>query len=395
MTRLAVVLTAVAVLAAAAPASPSRASRWSATPSIGPQSPTILVRVADGASRSGVHRRAGYTPVGRIGALNIDVVEVPGGDVTDALRAYRQQQHVVYAERNRTMALASRPDDHMFDGQYALRRIRAPKGWSRYGKAWRARGGARLAVIDSGIDRMHPEFAGKVTHCRNWLTGFAVGAPGCQDSQFHGTHVAGIAAATANNGTGIAGVAYDAEIMALQAFNSSGLAVMADIVAAIVYAAHNGADVANYSFSGPTDSRALRDAVAYAARRDVVQVGAAGNTGELGVEYPARLKRVIAVGATDLTDARAEFSTFGKPVEVAAPGEDILSVFPLGFYVEFSGTSMAAPHVAGLAALLRAEGYSPAQTRKRIRRGADDLGPPGRDRDFGFGLINVNRSLRP
>jgi subtilisin family serine protease len=124
-------------------------------------------------------------------------------------------------------------------------------------------------------------------------------------------------------------------------------------------------------------------------------VAAAGNTGKRGVDFPARLRRVIAVSATDERDRLADFSSYGKTVEVAAPGDGIFSTLPgTLLYGSLSGTSMAAPHVAGLAGLLRARGYSPAQTRRRIRAGADDLGPSGRDARFGYGRINANRSLR-
>lgn len=357
---------------------------------------TLLVKVAPGRDPAGVHRRAGFAAVNRLRPLGVDVVRVPRGALTTALRRYQSMPGVQYAEPNFVLTLGGMPDDPYARDQYALRRIRAPRAWRRYGNRWRPRGGGRIAIIDSGIDRLHPEFLGKITHCRSWLTGIGVAAASCQDAQAHGTHVAGIAAATANNGIGIAGVAFDADIMALQAFNTTGSALNADVLAAMVYAARNGAQVANYSFGGPTDSRALRDAVAFVASRGVVQVAAAGNTGKRGVDFPARLRRVIAVSATDERDRFAEFSAFGKTVEVAAPGEVILSTMPGGglVYGSFSGTSMAVPHVSGVAALLRAKGYSPAQTRRRIRAGADDLGPAGRDARFGYGRLNANRSLR-
>jgi thermitase len=356
---------------------------------------TILVKVADGHRPAAVHRRAGYDVANRIRPLGIDVVAVPQGGVLTALQRYGAMPAVAYAEPNVVVRLSATPNDSMLPDQYALSKIRARRGWDRYGRAWRASGGARIAIIDSGIDQTHPEFSGKVTHCRSWLTGLGVGTPGCQDLQVHGTHVAGIAAAKANNGAGIAGVAFDAEIMALQAFNSTGSALSADLVAAMVYAVRNGADVANYSFGGRTDSQAQRDAVRLAARRGIVQVAAAGNTGTAGVDFPARLGRVIAVAATDDNDARAGFSSFGRTVELAAPGDLVLSTVPGSvLYMRMSGTSMAAPHVAGLAALLRAKGYTPAQTRRRLRTSARDLGPEGRDREFGYGLVNAARSLR-
>ncbi|HVM21147.1 MAG TPA: S8 family serine peptidase [Egibacteraceae bacterium] len=357
----------------------------------GPATATVLVRT-DSAE---VHRRLGYRVANRLEALGVDVVVVPRGQVTEALRRYAALPEVDYAEANRIVRLANRPNDSQFGHQYALPRIRAPRGWAVYGNRWRAGGGAPIAVIDSGIDTFHPEFDGKISHCRSWLTGLGIGLSGCQDTQFHGTHVSGIAAARTNNGTGIAGVAFDSPIMALQAFNSAGTAWTADVAAAIVYAADNGARVANYSFSAETPNQTERRAVAYAHSRRVTQVAAAGNTGRAGVQYPARYGKVIAVSATNRRDTLASFSTRGGAIEVAAPGEAILSTLPgTLLYGEFDGTSMAAPHVAGLAALLRSSGYSMAQTRRRIRAGAVDLGPAGRDGLYGFGRIDVLRSLR-
>ena len=356
---------------------------------------TLLVKVIPGVDARRLHRRAGFAVLNRIRPLGIDVVAVAEGEVPTALRRYLAMPQVEYAEPNYVLRLADAPDDDALSDQYALRRIRAGRAWQRYGHRWRSRGGARIAIIDSGIDRLHPEFAGKITHCRSWMTGVGVAAGSCQDMQVHGTHVAGIAAATANNGQGIAGVAFDAEIMALQAFNTAGTALNADVLAAMVYAARNGADVANYSFGGPADSQAQRDAVAFVASRKVVQVAAAGNTGKRGVDYPARLRKVIAVSGTDARDRLGDFSSFGRAVELAAPGDAILSTLPgTVVYGELSGTSMAAPHVSGVAALLRAEGYSPRQTRRRLRTGADDLGPAGRDGTYGYGRLNAARSLR-
>lgn len=355
---------------------------------------TLLVRVR-ASDRDAVHDATGLTVANRIGGIGVDVVTVPSEQLEDALATYRAMPEVIYAERNRVVHRSATPNDPMVGDQYALKRIRAFGGWSKYGHLWRKTGGAHIAVVDSGIDLLHPEFpARKVTHCRSWLTATGIGTSGCQDSGFHGTHVSGIAGAAANNGRGIAGVAFDARLMALQAFNSSGTGFTSDIAAAMVYAARNGAKVANYSFGADQASHAERDAVRYAASRGVVQVAAAGNTGEPGVQYPARYRQVIAVSATNQKDELANYSTYGKQVEVAAPGTSVLSTMPGGvLYGRFDGTSMAAPHVAGLAALLRAEGYSASETRKRIRSGADDLGPSGRDAKYGFGRINVKRSL--
>lgn len=396
MRKLLALILATATLAAAA--LPAVAETTGAT-AAAERTTTVLVRVPRNASAA-VHDRAGYTLANRVTGVGIDVVVVPRSEVDIAIARYEGMPEVRYAERNRVVRLAATPNDEFVDDQYALTRIRARGGWSDYGHLWRRTGGARLAVIDTGIDRLHPEFAGRISHCRSWLTGTGTGVSGCQDTQFHGTHVAGIAAATANNRQGIAGVAFDSQIMALQAFNSSGVALTSDIVAAIVYAARNGAKVANYSFSGAQPTRSQHAAVRFAAERGVVQVAAAGNDGDApdpddrNVQYPAAYPQVIAVSATNSRDNLAAYSSRGRDVEVAAPGTGILSTIPgTLLYARLDGTSMAAPHVAGLAALLREQGYGPWETRRRIRAGADDLGPDGRDDKFGYGRINVARSV--
>ena len=386
----AAVAAALAVPAGAAPAGAAPAGAAS-TPAA-EATTTILVGVG-AAQRDAVHEAAGYPVLNRIPGIGVDVVRVPKAAVPTALAAFKALPGVRFAERNRVVRLSATPNDPLVRDQYALERIRARGGWSDYGHLWNVRSGARLAIVDSGIDMTLPEFAGKVSHCRRWLAGIGVGAEGCQDSMFHGTHVAGIAAARANNEEGIAGVAFDAPIMALQAFNSTGNALTADIAAAIVYAANHGARVANYSFSADAPAEAEREAVAYARRKGVVQVAAAGNTGEGAVQYPAAYPQVIAVSATNAGDGLAGFSSYGPQTEVAAPGAAVLSTFPGGLYAELDGTSMAAPHVAGLAALLREQGYGPQGTRERIRNSADDLGPAGRDIRFGYGRINMLRAL--
>lgn len=396
MTRrlLPLLLVAALALGVTVPAASATAPHGAAT-----QTTTLLVGVAK-ADRQAVHAAAGFQVVNRLRGIGVDVVRVPSTKVLDALSLYRSLDGVAFAERNRRVHLTAEPNDDDVDDQYALDRIDARGGWSDYGHLWRRTGGAKLAIVDSGIDRLHPEFENRIVACRSWLSRIGVAAPTCQDSQVHGTHVTGIAAATANNGNGIAGVAFDSPIMALQAFNSAGVAHAADVAAAITYAARNGAKVANYSFSAAGNNNTERRAVEYAARRGVVQVAAAGNTGEeanerdRNVGYPARLDQVIAVSATNRSNGLASYSSRGPAVDVAAPGSAILSTAPGDLvYIRLDGTSMAAPHVAGLAALLRSQGFGPAATRDRIENGAVDLGPDGRDAKFGHGLINMRRSL--
>ena len=386
------VLVAVALSVPATAAVPSAPSSAKTAQAAG--TTTLLVRVSPDADAAAVHASVGAQVLNRIRGIGVDVVSVPTAQVAAVLDSYAAMPEVVYAERNRLVSTDATPNDPEFDQQYGLRKINAPAGWSEYGNLWREQGGARIAIVDTGIDMAHLELGSKVVYCRSFLTGTGTSTPGCQDSQVHGTHVAGIAAAIANNGRGIAGVAFDAPIMSLQVLNASGYGFTSDVAAAIVDAARNGAKVANYSLASPVSSRTERAAVKFAAERGVVQVGAAGNTYGRGVQYPAKLPQVIAVSATNRRDQLADYSTYGDEVDVAAPGSNILSTIPgTVLYGRLSGTSMASPHVAGLAALLRAEGYSKRRTRELILEGATDLGREGRDDRFGFGRINVARSL--
>ncbi|MCU1268425.1 MAG: peptidase and in kexin sedolisin [Acidobacteria bacterium] len=247
----------------------------------------------------------------------------------------------------------------------------------------------------------------------------------------HGTHVSGTIAATGNNGLGIIGVAPHAKIMALKGLDSNGSGSMEDLCNAIIYAADKGASVINNSWGGSGDTpQTLIDAIAYAHNiKGVVVVAAAGNSNwDVGTQekgfYPACIRDVIAVAAVTHTDAKASFSNYGPKIDVAAPGggdtdptgllvqpdRAIVSLLSSAAsstmtgsgqlvvgtkYLRQEGTSMASPHVAGLAALIRATHpeFSPEQVRQAIKQSADDIGAAGVDNQFGSGRINAARSL--
>lgn len=351
---------------------------------------TVLVGLADGAPSALVHRLAGVgTVANTLTSVSVDVVSVPAGSVEVAVAAYERLPFVEFAEPNYVLHPADEPNDPRFPQQYALEHIDAVGGWARYDPdgTFTPTGGATLAIVDSGIDLTHPELAGKIVACRSWLTGLGTGLPTCQDTNGHGTHVSGIAAATTDNGIGIAGVAFDAEIMALQALTVVGFT--ADIVAAITYAADNGAGVANYSFGAPGSAQALQAAVEHAAGRGVLQVAAAGNDGDAGtVNFPAAYEQVVAVSSTDANDTLSSSSSYGPEIEVAAPGSAIVSTLPAGQYGSLSGTSMASPHVAGLGALLVSLGLDAAAAREAIAAGAETVDDGDADK-YGQGRINV------
>lgn len=359
-----------------------------------------------------------------------------GVRLQDALAAYRADPNVEYAEPNylRYTSLTL-PNDPRFPEQWALRNtgqsgglvgadIRAAEAWDT------ARGapGVVVAVIDTGVDWNHPDLAANI-----WVnTAELAGLPGVDDDangyvddvrgwdfvsvppdwvspdedpgprdndpmdfKGHGTHVAGIVAAVTDNATGIAGVSWYSKIMALRAGyadpEGSGLFETSDEVAAIVYAADNGAKVINMSFGGFEPSKTEKTALDYASARGVTLVAAAGNDRCRCREFPAAYANVIAVAASDRNDNSARFSNFGPWIDVAAPGVDIASTYPSGGYENLAGTSMAAPHVAGVAALLAAQhpDFSPGKIRQALRFSAADRGPAGWDERFGYGRVDA------
>jgi subtilisin family serine protease len=207
--------------------------------------------------------------------------------------------------------------------------------------------------------------------------------------------VSAIAAASTNNGVGVAGVDWGANILPVKVLDAAGNGTYANIAAGIAWATDHGAQVINMSFGGANPSATLENAVNYAFTHGVIQVAATGNTGSGSVYYPAAYAPVIAVAATDSFNSWAGFSNYGTGVTVAAPGVQIYSANLGGGYILRSGTSMAAPHVAGLAAILRGiPGNGPDRVRTIIQSTALDLGAPGWDPYFGYGLIQMDAAIQ-
>lgn len=227
-----------------------------------------------------------------------------------------------------------------------------------------------------------------------------------RDDNGHGTHVSGIIGAETGNGTGGAGMCPGARIMPLKALASNGSGTTADICSAIQRAADSNAGVINMSLGSSAYSQSQQDAIDYAYGKGVVVLASSGNGGNATMNYPAGCANVIGVGATTNQDRKAGFSTYNSSVDVSAPGEDIYSTMPtyavtlnnLGYaqnHAFLSGTSMACPMAAGLAALVlsRNPSYMPNQTQQRLELNVDDLGPAGRDDSFGWGRINARTTI--
>lgn len=277
-------------------------------------------------------------------------------------------------------------DDPAFeDGlQRDLNAIKAPAAWNRTLGV-----GARVAVVDTGIDGDHPDLDGKIVAQKDLVNNDVVAE---DDRAGHGTHVAGTVGAETNNGLGVAAVCPGCKLLVAKSGNSTVL-YDSDIVQGIYWSVDNRAKAINLSLGSEGNSRILEHAVNYAWNHGVVVVAAAGNENTSRPSYPAAYRNVISVSATDQLDRKARFSNYGK-IDVAAPGVSILSTVPGGRYNIKAGTSMASPHVAALAGLLAAQDRSAPEIRRRIQSTATDLGPEGKDKYFGWGLIDVNKAVR-
>ena len=292
-----------------------------------------------------VHAGAGGRVVRDLRATGLRIVEIAPGRRADAIRAYLAAPEVVAVEPDRALAVAEVPNDPMYPQEWGLARVQAAQAWD----VSHSSSAVKVAILDCGIFAGHPDVGPKVVLARDF-TGAGTTNDGCD----HGTHVAGIAAATVNNGVGVAGLGRDAAILNGKVIRDDGTTNEGFVVEGLIWAADNGARVINLSLAGQVAcSLAMQNAIDYAWGAGAVIAAAAGNLGIQGAATPGNCNHVLAVAATDQTDARAAFSNFGATtVDLAAPGVGILSTDNVGDYVTKSGTSMATPFVAGLAALV-------------------------------------------
>lgn len=279
-------------------------------------------------------------------------------------------------------------DEFFYPYQWNLRQIGVESGWALATDAERI----MIAVLDTGIDTEHEDLREKIVEGYNSFDG----SNDVQDDHGHGTHVAGIAAAITNNITGIAGVSWYNYILPVKVLDKDGAGSLFEVANGIKWATDQGAKVINLSLGDAQESDILYEAIRYAFDHDVVLIAAAGNDNVAQPMFPAAYEEVLAVAAVNQMQDKASFSNYGPHIDVTAPGEHIPSTFLNNHYVFMSGTSMAAPHVAGLAGLIRAHKpeLSNVEVMELIRKTADDLGPKGFDEYFGHGQINLNTSLK-
>ncbi len=327
-----------------------------------------------------------------------------------------KEKSVVWAEPDYYGKLAGFvPNDPRYSEQWYLNNIGMENAWALQEGA----SGVLVAVIDNGITLNHPELLnsvwtnpdetengidddgdGFVDDIHGWDFGGNDNDVSHDAAFFHGTQVAGIIAAETNNNEGIASVAFGSKILPLKVTDASdpGSVIMSLGYEAIVFAADKGADVINCSWGNYQYSHLGEEAVNYAVSNGAVVIAAAGNDGSSDVFYPARYNKVLSVGATKSTDQIWSSSNRGYYLDVLAPGENILSLSGAPDYYETaSGTSLAAPIVSGIAALVKAHfpSYNSEQIREQVRVTAENvaLQNPGLDYLIGFGRVNASAAL--
>jgi serine protease len=411
MTLAAVVGLAVALLAWGGGGAPAR--DLPATPAVtGPSTPgTLVVDLVDGASSTDLEA------VEAILGADLDWVHplardeaLAAGSVPDLAAAMaRLDGHplVEVAEPELRLALSPLdaapaapgparrgfPDDPLFDKQWNLRAMGAPEGWRRTSRGK----GIVVAVIDTGVTQVEDLQGTRVLEGATFVPGTSSAA----DDQGHGTHVAGTIAQTTHNGVGVAGVAPAATILPIKVLSRQGFGQSPWIAAGIDHAVDEGADVINLSLGGGY-SRVIHNAVKKARARGVLVIAAAGNSGRQGVSWPGALKETVGVSALGPDGTLAPYSSWGKGVDIAAPGGDkrkpdggILqdTVGPGGKghrYVAFQGTSMATPHVAGAAAVLLSTGLDADAVERALLQTADGQGWEPR---LGHGRLDLEAAL--
>ncbi len=295
-----------------------------------------------------------------------------------------------------TITTSILPNDPYYEDQWALGKIGAPQAWQE------TKGeNILIAVLDTGVDFGHDDLSAKL---RDDLDrDFVNETHTAQDDHGHGTHVTGIAAAATNNEEGIVGLGWETEILPLKVLDSQGRGALSDAAQAIYYATNMGAEVINMSFATDPDYHLqcsdvpiLVEALAYAYEHGVVVVAAAGNDGQDAHNVvPANCPYVLAVAATKSDDDIASFSNYGAEIDLAAPGVSIYSTYHNNRYSYKSGTSMAAPFVSGLAALLRNKysDYTPDHVAAAMQENALDLGDASWDPIYGAGRIDVGAAI--
>jgi subtilisin family serine protease len=389
----------------------------------------VKFRTETGLSAAGtILQSQGLRPLEVSSYSGVMRVAVTPGREAEEISALLAQPGVQFAELNHIVTKATIPNDPSFGLQWNLNRIEAPAAWTLQTGSSQV----IIAIVDSGIKLTHEDLQAKIWINQDEIAGNGLdddgngfkddrrgwdfcnsGSDTCnsspdnnpEDENGHGTQLAGIAAAAGNNGRGIAGVSWGATLMPVKILDEFAQGTTSNVAEGINYAVANGADIISLSI-GTGGSQfpcpgfeTVQLAMQNALQKGVLVVVAAGNGNAFNLTCPAALTEAFAVGATNQADSRWFDSNYGPELDVVAPGDTIYSTTigttPTNQYGYFNGTSMAAPHVAGLVALLLSTKplLTPPELRGIIEATADDRGSPGYDVEYGHGRINARQAL--
>ena len=276
------------------------------------------------------------------------------------------------------------PNDEGFAFQYYLKEINATKAWNTtIGNL------LPVAILDTGVDVMHPDLAGKL------LDESDLNNSNFKDEIGHGTGVAGIIAANTNNNQGVAGIAWNAKIVPMKITNENGEATISTVVTALDQAYEKGIMIVQISLSTNMYSEILKEAIKEAQDRDILIISSSGNSGIQEPRYPAAFDGVIGVGAVNQFKQIESYSTTGEHITLVAPGNSICTISPDSSYISASGTSFASPQVVGAAILVwsLAPNLSSSEVRDILIQSAEDLGEPGKDLVYGYGHLNAQKAV--
>ncbi|NOZ52858.1 MAG: S8 family serine peptidase [Gammaproteobacteria bacterium] len=392
---------------------------------------SILMSVGSGLNRQNALSALGVqvTPQGNNEILQRKM------ETLEIIKVLRKRDDIKSARPNYIRRALLEPNDEFYTFQWHYPQINLPQAWD----VETGRGDVVVAVIDTGVLLDHPDLQGQLVAGYDFIRNAASAADGDGidnnpddvgddangNSSFHGTHVSGTIAAAANNGVGVAGIAWGSKIMPLRALGRFG-GTDYDIEQAVRYAAQlpndsntippQKADVINLSLGGPTNSTIAPTAFRQARAAGVIIIAAAGNNASSGVSYPASLDGVVSVSAVGINQNLASYSNFGATIDISSPGGEFTDLNGDGFidgvlstagsdaegvirfgYAFYQGTSMAAPHVAGVAALMKSINpqLSPADFDELLVSGAitKDIGQRGRDDLFGYGLVDAYKAV--
>ena len=309
-------------------------------------------------------------------------------DSLETIEEVAEPDMIEYIEPDYVTGLMETNDYYYESDGWFLEMIKAPYVWERevFGE------GVVVAVIDTGARMSHPDFdTDRFVEPYNAIDD----STNVEDTNGHGTGMAGIIAASYNNETGLTGVMPKAAIMPIKVVDGTAKGTHASLIKGIDYAAEHGADVINMSLGDEHESAAMNEACSRAAAKGAILVAAAGNTGDSTIMYPASYSSVVSVGSIETDGAHSDFSTYNKYVDVAAPGRGILMPAKTA-YARITGTSASSPQVAAMAAMVKSmdPSVNGAGFKEILSRTCIDKGAAGRDNYFGYGLMDMSRAYR-